>query len=579
MIRKITKMQYAVMCGVLLGSTILTSCGKMSAHNESANTTTTFVSDGNTKSDASGVTTNTSYNAFLYNTHTDLSASVGIYDFGLGVSKQNNNADRRLQTVPYKNSSIILSQEHLEELVKSAEAENIIYKYADMYNVDNAIEHINSYNAQINNQSGLYTDLICDINKMPSESMLVEAITHNNSSYLAANKKYDEVGKDYITEIAKAIIAVLNEYHDSLDEVTLRKVYCMLNDVKVVGIDSSDFTKNDLKKVYNAAVLEDAAVVLDTNQINQLRQSNSLEKTIYHEVVHLFQRQAPAAKIDGFTQIGGSQYVEAFDDTGEINSLHYLWLYEASAEYMSMHMNDSKIPTVYNNMVGYLNTLNLITLLQPEYGADSIAVSQMSNDPDKIYAVLGASDDEEKRELMYMLYSICCISNDREDFTGAYDKEYGSGSFTNNKDTIKNEMRTSIGKTMIKYFYRNLAERIANADVTLEDAFYLINVFEGALSRHLWYDDSSLYSVFEDTMRYNVELQNMLFEYIAQDSGLSCDQVVEEFESFAMIYYVNGVYSRNNSLTWLDEDEKNCIYDMFTNNITDFTVNIRNVIK
>lgn len=138
------------------------------------------------------------------------------------------------------------------------------------------------------------------------------------------------------------------------------------------------------------------------------------------------------------------------------------------------------------------------------------------------------------------------------------------------------DLSASVG---IHDFGLGVSKQNNNADVTLEDVFYLINVFEGALSRHLWYDDSSLYSVFEDTMRYNVEIQNMLFEYIAQDSGMCYNQVVDEFESFAMIYYVNGVYNRNNSLTWLDEEEKNCIYDMFTNNIADFTVNIRNVIK
>lgn len=187
---------------------------------------------------------------------------------------------------------------------------------------------------------------------------------------------------------------------ETLELITLRKIYCMLNDVKVVGIDSADFTRNDIKKVYNAAVLDDATVILDTNQIDQLRQSNSLEKTIYHEVIHLFQRQAPDAKIDGLTQIGNSQYIDSFDDTGEVNSLHYLWLYEAFAEYMSMQLNDSKIPLTYKNMVGYLNTLNLITLIRPDYQEDSIAM------------------------------------------------------------------------TMTKCFYRNLAERTANADVTLEDFQY-----------------------------------------------------------------------------------------------------------
>lgn len=565
---KMSNTKKAIMISILIGSSFLTACGSRPASLETTD---------NTVSSSSESTTDISYNAFLYNNTSDLSASVGIYDFGLSASKHNDNADRRLQNAPYQNTPIHLSQEHLKEFIQNVNAENITYKYSDLYDIDHAIDQISSYNDQISSQTSLYTDLICDIHEIPSETLLVDTITRNNSSYLSEHKKYDAISSDYTTEIARSIIAVLNAYHDYLDEITLRKIYCMLNDVKVVGIDSADFTRNDIKKVYNAAVLDDATVILDTNQIDQLRQSNSLEKTIYHEVIHLFQRQAPDAKIDGLTQIGNSQYIDSFDDTGEVNSLHYLWLYEASAEYMSMQLNDSKIPLTYKNMVGYLNTLNLITLIQPDYQEDSIAISQMSNDPDRIYEVLDATTAEEKRELMYLLYSICCISDDREDFVGAYNRKYGTGSFEANTDTIKNEMRASIAMTMTKCFYRNLAECTANADVTLEDIFYLINVFESSLSRHLWYDDSSLYPLFKDTLRYYVDTQDSFFQYIAKDSDFTYDEIVDRFQNFAMTYYDDGAYHRNNSFNWLDEDEKTYIGDVFTTNITDFTINIRNI--
>ena len=115
-----------------------------------------------------------------------------------------------------------------------------------------------------------------------------------------------------------------------------------------------------------------------------------------------------------------------------------------------------KTPLVYKNMVGYLNTLNLITLLRPDCGADSIAAGQLSCDPDRIYEIFGAADSEEKQEIAEMLYSICYIQNEREDFEQAYEKKYGS--IQDRRNIVKREMKQSVAKTMTKYFYRNLAE-------------------------------------------------------------------------------------------------------------------------
>ena len=79
-----------------------------------------------------------------------------------------------------------------------------------------------------------------------------------------------------------------------------------------------------------------------------------------------------------------------------------------------------------------------------------------------------------------MLYSICYIQNDREDFEQAYEKKYGS--IQDRRNIVKREMKQSVAKTMTKYFYRNLAERIAHSQVDLQDVFYLMNVFEAALN-------------------------------------------------------------------------------------------------
>lgn len=240
-----------------------------------------------------------------------------------------------------------------------------------------------------------------------------------------------------------------------------------------------------------------------------------------------------------------------------------------------MDLYGANTPLVYKNMVGYLNTLNLITLLRPEYSSDSIEISQLSVDPESVYELFGADTPEERVEIANMLFSICYIQNDREDFEAAYEEKYGS--IDDQQATVKRVMKQSVIKTMTKLFYENLAERIANSEVTLEDAFYLINVFEAALNLHLIYDDESRYDLNEDPVTFYLAVQNQFFEAVAADSTLTFEALVNAFNQYALVTENKGAYLRNCSFTWLSEKERAFIFQVLTTNISNLTLNIRNL--
>lgn len=541
--------------------------------NEIGDNTSQYPSVGNSDNNYTEEVGN-SFNAYLYSTGS-LSSTIGMDNFGFAMSAYTNNADRRLEVGNYNPITIKLSGNNYNEFVRWVDSKDVTYVYADLYNIDNVYDNIKPYQSTISNQKHQHTDLITSINKIPTVDEVYNRIVSNSNEYLRTHKGYYSLSSEYTRLIAQILVNMVSDNYQELSKDDLTRIYCMLNDVKAVGIDSTDFSVNELNQIYNARVTDEAVVMLDTEMIGQLKGSNTMERTIAHEVAHLFQRMCPDHKVKGITQIGGSQYVENFDNTGEANSLHFQWLYEAAAEQMSMNEYDAQTPLVYKNMVGYLHTLDIITLIRPNYDENSIATSQMSTDPNKIYEVFGAKTDEEKREIAHMLYSICYIQTEREDFVTVYEK--ANGSIEGKETTVKKIMKESIAQTMTKYFYKNLAERVHNGSVTLQDAFYLINTFEAALNLHIVYDDAQRVEYNDESLKFYIETQNKFFQMIAEDSGMTFEEIETKFNEYALIIKTDEGYQRNCQFTWLDQDEKDYIGTVLTTNINSLTYNIRNI--
>lgn len=517
-----------------------------------------------------------SHNYLLYATgNSSLSTVISADTFGLLPSSYTDNADRRLATGEYVGTPIHLSLNSYAQFANWIDSQEVVYTYADIYNTDYAQEVLEQYAEAISTQENAHADLIAPIEQLPSSELIANTIQNNSREFLKTHSGYYQLDYEYITLLSDILKTVLEKYYDTWSQEDLTRIYCMLNDIAAVGIDSADFTINDLKTLYNARVTDEGVIMLDLNQMEALCGDNILERTLSHEIIHIFQRMCTEHKINGLTQIGSSQYIEAFDGTARINSLHYQWLYEACAERMSMDLYGANTPLVYKNMVGYLNTLNLITLIRPEYSSDSIEVSQLSVDSDSVYRLFGADTPEEKEEIAHMLFSICYIQNDREDFVAVYKEKYGS--ISDQETTVKRIMKQSVIKTMTKHFYKNLAERIANSEVTLEDAFYLINVFEAALNLHLVYDDESRYDLNQEPVEFYLTVQNRFFEAVASGSNLTFENLVDAFNQFALVIETDGSYQRNCSFAWLSEKEKAFIGQVLTTNISSLTLNIRNL--
>lgn len=516
----------------------------------------------------------TSYNHYFYNVDVGgLNAVISPTQTKyFSESSKTNNFDRRITFGEYLPVSVSLSDTDLNNFVHVVDNVNVVYKYSNLYFIDEALEEASKYN----NENPVLTDLICDIDEVPSIDTLYSVISNNSKEYLRENPGLTQLSDEQLKFFVNLLHEAIIQYRPYLNDDDIRKVYSGLNDVKVACIDSSNFQVNELKREFNACVTSDFAFLFDYDNMAILRGEDVVARTMDHEINHIFQRMCPDGQIPGYDQIGGSQYFQSFEDNHRPNSVHFQWLYEASAEELVSDKYGLD-PLVYTKMVGYLHSLDLVSMLSDKYDENAFELASLTTDRNSFYELFETSSEEEKMEIIKMLYTIDYLQTTREDFVEQYQKANPNGSY--DYEALKYEMKPAAVATITKYFYRNLA-RLVNSEenVSLQDIYFLINVFETDVNSHLSYHESSNYNYNKEFIDIYVAIQDEFFKALANSSSLSYEEIVEGFSNYSGAIINNGVVSRNCGLTFLDEDEKKFLFDeILTSNLWAVSYNIRDL--
>ena len=502
-----------------------------------------------------------SRNASFYASEASLKDAVKVDSHHFGVSKRNDNADRRLFKGPCTGTPVTADEEAYRVFSGKVASLEVVYTYEDDYHIEEAFAKEASYRSGREEQAEILASLQTGKGEIPSAEKIGETVRMNNEAWLPSHPGYYELDGEEIDLMAGLIRDMLRAYRDKLTDVDYKRIMSLLSDIRIVGIDSYDFTLNELRKPYNARVLEDGTIIVDLDTIRKyLPQADAREKTYEHEIYHLFQRMCPMAQIPDYTQIGPSQY---FEDL-EINSLHWNWLYEAAAEKLTMNRRKAENPLVYKNMIGYLKSLDLALLPGEGKGCRTVEEATLTVDPE---GFLGLLAPLSKEEAVKLLYSIDYLQNNRDDLEKLLMPE---GFDAEKRTAVKIDMKNGICLSLSRIFYQNLAEAVRNGSATLEDVFYLINVWEEDLSYHTGYDERS--EAFRPLLEGYVELQDAFFEMLSVEGERD---IPSEFLSFALAAE-DGEIRRNCSLTFLTEEDREFVFEeMLTYNISDLTVNVR----
>lgn len=444
---------------------------------------------------------------------------------------------------------IQMSDKKLAEFEKYISGIIVDYDYEKGYNIDAALAEYN------NNTKSTVTKHSHDIrlNDEFNAEHFYEIVKKNNEAFFKEKEK-DNLGGLYKEYSDKELKSMCEQFCESLPAIAekdptvdLDMACCYLYNLIIVQKSGSlDFGGFDMNNRFylNYKNMKNGAFAMDTDNIEQT--------TFYHEMMHAFQFACDDIKKPDEDRMG---IMHTYDSL-EVNPLSWYWLLEGSAEMNMSQYLDVRYST-YKNKIGYIHSLNIAANLNTNNEYVQIEKICFQKDLEKFFEVLDINSDPEKREIIKMMYSIEIIQESKDDFYDWYNETYNTD-LTNETNGEQSVLRLTLKEdalmTLTKLFYRNLARQINKRNVTLQDAYYLMRLYEADLDNHFSNNTVGYMEFFHDFYDTYVDLQNEFFAVIAEENNLSADDLANGFDNYSM----NAVSkSPNCDLKFLSSDAKN----------------------
>lgn len=444
---------------------------------------------------------------------------------------------------------IQMSDKKLAEFEKYISGIIVDYDYEKGYNIDAALAEYN------NNTKSTVTKHSHDIrlNGEFNAEYFYKIVKKNNEAFFEEKEK-DNLGGLYKEYSDKELKSMCEQFCEALPAIAekdptvdLDMACCYLYNLIIVQKSGSlDFGGFDMNNRFylNYKNMKNGAFAMDTDDIEQT--------TFYHEMMHAFQFACDDIKKPDEDRMG----ITHTYDSLEVNPLSWYWLLEGSAEMNMSQYLDVRYST-YKNKIGYIHSLNIAANLNTNNEYVQIEKICFQKDLEKFFEVLNINSDPEKREIIKMMYSIEIIQESKDDFYDWYNETYNMD-LTNETNGEQSVLRLTLKEdalmTLTKLFYRNLARQINKRNVTLQDAYYLMRLYEADLDNHFSNNTVGYMEFFHDFYDTYVDLQNEFFAVIAEENNLSADDLANGFDNYSM----NAVSkSPNCDLKFLSSDAKN----------------------
>lgn len=478
-------------------------------------------------------------------TNTSVEASVEdvvVDDYQEEIMLQN--AAKKVINVVECDEFVFEENETVDSFISDLDNWKVNYTYSDLYQPGTFLEKYEQSVPFSNHHDEILDNVTVD--------SLYNKVLENNANYLKAKKEssgfcfYKELENSEIRQICEYVVEAYNDF-STKKEANVDEVKCILNNLKVFQNSSASnaFVNDEYCFVTSPGMIDILGIMNDNGNVDVYK------NTIVHEASHLFQLSCPDRIKETTKMIGVSPQ---YDD--ELNPLNFSWYYEASAEKCTVNLMNTD-PLVYQYMINYLESLSIATILDDDVAVSQNELNSFTKDLNSIFKMFNCTTEEEKIEIINMMYSIQIIQVEPEEFFEKLNKEITD----EEKAELKKDLRTSICSTLTKYFYKNLTQKTLNQKVSLQDLFYLITVFESDINNHLSYNKIENYEYYENFLKDYSEVQNEFFKAISASSGYSYEEILEKFNNYALYQDINGVRKYNATLEWLPTDKQEYIVD------------------
>lgn len=409
----------------------------------------------------------------------------------------------------------------------------VVYKDSDLFNIEEALKLYN--NMDIENIS---SNSVINNNKV-DENKLYQLVLENNKKFLASDKtnKYKDINQSQLKSIVSIVVTQLNEQLQSNPEIDTNILDNTLKNLKIFECEIFG----------NASVeLEDEKLCLNFKAINSLQQQNPdvdmLERTVKHESDHLIQVSYP--KNDEFKYNMGMSY--SYNNLS-VNPLYWQWYVEGSAEKLTLKEIDDA-PFSYRDQVKGLESLTLATITDKDNEVTDIEDLSLQKDLNKLFEYFNATTENQKEEVIKMMFSYDIIFSDNKEFMESAKEKKGSFDLIQLYD-YQDELKGSICQTLTKIFYSNLANSLVEQEMSLNDVYSLIRVFETEMCRISDYDNTTKTDVNSTFVNSYNNIQNEFFTNLSTVTNMSNDEIKASYYAFSDNYCENAKYKNENNYT------------------------------
>lgn len=433
--------------------------------------------------------------------------------------------------------SVSLSENDYHSFCTYLDYDNIDCPYSKLFGIQEAFAEKESRTFDVHEHTYNFFDgtSSVDYNK------LYDVVKANNKKYMDGVGKHfhKELSNSKLEESCEIVADTLNWGIENIDGIDLDELGCILGNLKILNRGSMNLgTFNDKKDLLN----------ISPDMIKQKRNRNGntdmYEITVSHEAMHILQcRCTDVEQSDDDSFIGTSYSFEGL----AVNPLKHSWLYEASAE-LNTTLRFGCNPTTYQYMIDNLESISLATVLDDTVNTRQLEKLCFAQDEETLYKQLGFKDETKSIEL---LYAVELLRNKPDDFKTAYENTYGPLD-EDYSGFLKKTYNPYFVEVVSKLLYKNLALKLTQNEISLNDVFYIISLYELDLLKDIPFDNPFVKEKYISVFENYIDMQTTFFEYIQKSTNID---VLNSFMEYHMNYKNGSIYA-NASLEWLDAEKR-----------------------
>lgn len=442
--------------------------------------------------------------------------------------------------------SVSLSSDGYAAFLDYLDYDNINCPYSELFGIKEALEEKagRNFDAREHTYDFFAGSSYVDANK------LFDVVKANNKQYAEGVGKHfnKELSDSKLKECCEIVADTLNWGIENIDGIELEELGCILGNLKILNRGSVSFgTFNDKNDLLNIS----PDMIKQAKKLNG--NSDMYEITVSHEAMHILQCRCTDIEQGDEDSFIGTSY--SFENL-EVNPLKNSWLYEASAE-LNATLRFNCNPTTYQYMIDNLESISLATVLNDNVEARQLEKLCFTRDDEALYSQLEFAD---KTKAIEFLYVVELLRNRPEDFKLAYEKEHGPLE-EDYSEFLKKTYNPYFAEVISKLLYKNLALKLSQNEMSLNDVFYIISMYELDLSKDIPLNNASVREKYKDVYDRYADMQRAFFALIQAYTDIN---VEDSFNNYRMNYEGDAVYA-NASLDWLEAEKR--AYILFRNNV------------